>query len=91
MKIICGLLDRMFWIVEYDDYTLRTHVKTSAYGIDGEFTEEVKMLLELYKLETKDLHFGTPLKAIFGVLLEEQVNTFMTLEKQEELTNLFKK
>lgn len=91
MKTICGVVDQIFWVAEYDEFTVRTIVKINAYNGGGDFTLEVENLLKKYKWKCEKIGTGTPVECVTDIIANKRINAFLTPEKQDELLNLFKK
>jgi hypothetical protein len=87
MKKICGIDNEIFWVCEFDEYSVITIHKITPIYVDGNFTPEVEHLFKKIGV----IHNGTPLQAIHELKQEEEINAFLDNKKQEELINLFRK
>lgn len=85
---ICGIEDRTFWVCEYDEYNLLTTHRLPAYGADGNFTPEVNTLIEE---AGPTVHFGTPMEAVHRIKTSNDIDAYLTPERQKQLLQLFKK
>lgn len=85
---ICGIHEKTFWVCEYDEYNLLTTHRLRAFDAEGNFTQEVKTLIEE---AGPKIHLGTPMQAVHEIKTETDINTYLTPERQEDLLKLFKK
>lgn len=88
MEKICGIHNNVFWVCEFNEYTLNTLLKvTPAFDANGEFVKEVKQQVKYFPI----VNFGTPLDVACNQKNNQRINNFLTPEKQEQIKNLFKK
>lgn len=87
MNTICGVQDKIFWVAQYDEFTVQTIVKIAAYNSEGNLTKQVN---EIFSQIDSKIHLGSPIEVIANILQHQKINAFLTPERQMQISDLFK-
>lgn len=91
MKKICGIDDKMYWIVEYNEYSIKTLIIDVAFDENGNYDFQMEANRKFHGLSMDKVYFGTPLSVISDIAMQEKINAYLTPDHQKELLNLLKK